>query len=107
MGREENAAIFQDTEKLCKSIDELKNAIRKSKEKQRLILETDKLLENFAKEGIQEKRYEEKGVGLCNHYEYGFGADGMWESKDSCGYSGSRIFGYDSGSVRRRRTANR
>ena len=80
MGREENAAIFQDTEKLCKSIDELKNAIRKSKEKQRLILETDKLLENFAKEGIQEKRYEEKAkvvISKKRSYEAASGYKGQ------------------------------
>lgn len=56
MGREENVTVFQDTEKLCKNIEELKAVIRKSEEKQRLILETDKM------PGIleSEKRYEEK-----------------------------------------------
>ena len=33
MGREENVIIFKDTEKLCETIDELKQAIKSSKEK--------------------------------------------------------------------------
>lgn len=39
MGREENAAIFRDTEKLCRSNPILKEAVRKSISAQKLILE--------------------------------------------------------------------
>lgn len=41
MSREENVIVFQDTEKLCKSDDNLKNAIKMSTKGQKLILESD------------------------------------------------------------------
>ena len=41
MGREENVAVFQDTERLCKSNERLRNAVKNSTSGQDLILETD------------------------------------------------------------------
>ena len=41
MSREENVQIFNETEKICKSDDKLKNAIKYSSSHQKLILETD------------------------------------------------------------------
>ena len=43
MGREENIAVFQDTEKIAKSNATLKEAIKNSTEKQKLILQGDTL----------------------------------------------------------------
>ena len=80
MGREENIDIFQDTEKLCKNNNKLRNAIRNSKEKQRLILETDKVFKKFEKEGTPEKRYEEKAnvvVSKKRSYEAASGYKGQ------------------------------
>lgn len=80
MGRQENIDIFQDTEKLCKNNNKLRNAIRKSKEKQRLILETDKVLGKCEKEGTPEKRYEEKAnvvVSKKRSYEAASGYKGQ------------------------------
>lgn len=41
MGRAENAAVFEDTMRLCKTDEEIRDAIKKSIEGQKLILETD------------------------------------------------------------------
>ncbi len=41
MGRSENVAIFEDAQKLCKTIPELSGAIRKSNSLQKVILEAD------------------------------------------------------------------
>ena len=43
MGRQENAAIFRDTETMCKAHPRLKEAIALSRASQRLILEGDKV----------------------------------------------------------------
>ena len=43
MGRAENVLVFQDTERLCKSIDRLKNAVKNSTSGQKLYLESDSL----------------------------------------------------------------
>lgn len=43
MGREENVAVFQDTEKLCKKNKQLVESIRKSIAGQKLILESEKI----------------------------------------------------------------
>ena len=43
MGREENVAVFQDTEKLCKNNKQLAESIRKSIAGQKLILESENL----------------------------------------------------------------
>ena len=45
MGREENVLVFQDTEKLCKTNSTLKDALNKSIQGQKLILETQTLPE--------------------------------------------------------------
>lgn len=45
MGREENAAVFRDTEKLCMNNDKLKEAIKRSTAGQKLILEKDSIPE--------------------------------------------------------------
>lgn len=42
MSREENVEIFRDTERLVKTMPQLKEAVRNSTETQKLILETDK-----------------------------------------------------------------
>lgn len=44
MGRYENAAIFRDTEAMCKAHPRLKEAIALSRTSQRLILESDKVV---------------------------------------------------------------
>ena len=41
MSREENVIIFNETEKICKTNEKLKEAIKQSSAGQRLILETD------------------------------------------------------------------
>lgn len=41
MGRYENVAVFEDTEKLCKTDSRLKESVRKATENQRIILESD------------------------------------------------------------------
>lgn len=43
MGREENVAVFQDTERLCKTNERLRESVRKATEAQKLILEGDAL----------------------------------------------------------------
>lgn len=43
MGRTENAEIFRDTERLCRTNEKLKNSVKKSTQNQKLILEGDKL----------------------------------------------------------------
>ena len=45
MGRQENIAVFEDTERLCKENKKLIDSIRKSTAKQKLILEKDVLQE--------------------------------------------------------------
>ncbi len=45
MGREENAAVFRDTEKLCMNNEKLKEAIKRSTAGQKLILEKDSIPE--------------------------------------------------------------
>jgi uncharacterized protein (TIGR02452 family) len=63
MGRTENAEIFRDTERLCRTNEKLKNSVLKSTENQKLILESDKLekpelklYENAAKVTVSKKR---------------------------------------------------
>ena len=41
MGRDENVAIFQDTEKMCRENDRLRESIKLASENQKLILEGD------------------------------------------------------------------
>ena len=41
MGRDENVAIFQDTEKMCKENGRLRESIKLASENQKLILEGD------------------------------------------------------------------
>ena len=43
MGRDENVAIFQDTERLCKTNQKLAESVKKATFLQKLILETDSL----------------------------------------------------------------
>ncbi|MBQ6327379.1 MAG: hypothetical protein IJI35_00055 [Kiritimatiellae bacterium] len=43
MGRYENAAIFRDTEAMCKAHPRLRDAISISRSNQRLILEGDRM----------------------------------------------------------------
>ena len=43
MAREDNVAVFEDTEKLCKSNPKLKESVQKSIAQQRLILEEDNM----------------------------------------------------------------
>ena len=53
MGRSENAAVFQDTEKLCKTDNKIAEAVKKSTAGQKLILEKD------VREKPELHRYEE------------------------------------------------
>ena len=54
MGRAENIAIFEDTERLVKTDDRLRSSVQQSTKNQKLILETDKLekpdLERYSSE---------------------------------------------------------
>ena len=43
MGRDENVAIFQDTEKMCRENVRLRESIKQASENQKLILERDSL----------------------------------------------------------------
>ncbi len=43
MGRDENVAIFQDTEKMCRENVRLRESIKQASENQKLILEGDSL----------------------------------------------------------------
>ncbi len=54
MGREENVAVFDDTERLCKTNKRLIEAVRKSTASQKLILEGDSL------QTVDKNIYEEK-----------------------------------------------
>ena len=45
MGRDENREIFKDTEKLCKTNERLKEAVKNSTKNQKLILESDSVSE--------------------------------------------------------------
>jgi uncharacterized protein (TIGR02452 family) len=63
MGRAENAEIFKDTERLCRTNERLKNNVQKSTQNQKLILEVDRLekpelnvYENPAKLTVSKKR---------------------------------------------------
>ena len=49
MGRDENVAIFQDTDKMCRENDRLRESIRLAFENQKLILEGDDVpsIENY------------------------------------------------------------
>ena len=80
MGREENIIIFNDTEKLCKTNEKLKESIDNSIKKQKLILEADNIpapdLKKYqarAKLIVSQKRtyeaasaYKEKKVAVLN-----------------------------------------
>ena len=46
MGRDENVAIFQDTEKMCRENVRLRESIKQASENQKLILEGDSLFAN-------------------------------------------------------------
>lgn len=52
MGRAENVLVFEDTEKLCKTNPRLKEAVRRSTESQKLILEKEEL------PAVNRKRYD-------------------------------------------------
>lgn len=63
MGRDENAAVFQDTEKLCKDNLKIKASVAHSQQNQKLILESDELetpvldlYEDAAKVTVSKKR---------------------------------------------------
>lgn len=45
MGREDNAVVFKDTERLCKTNDRLKESVRRATGSQKLILQTDEIKE--------------------------------------------------------------
>ena len=45
MGRDENVAVFKDTEKICKTTPKLSESVKKSIAAQKLILEGDSLEE--------------------------------------------------------------
>ena len=79
MGRDENVAIFQDTEKMCRENDRLRESIRLAFENQKLILEGDAVpsIENYknaevAKIVVSKKRTVEaasayKGMRVAVH----------------------------------------
>lgn len=77
MGRQENVEIFQDTEKICKSIPELKEAIKESEKRQKLILEVDSVTAN---PDDNKKRFAEKAnvvVSKKRSYEAAAGYKGQ------------------------------
>lgn len=70
MGRDENVAIFQDTERLCKTNQRLADSVKKATSMQKLILETDsvpkpklELYEEKAKIVVSKKRSYEAAAG--------------------------------------------
>ena len=79
MGRDENVAIFQDTDKMCRENDRLRESIRLAFENQKLILEGDAVpsIENYkyaeaAKIVVSKKRTVEaasayKGMRVAVH----------------------------------------
>jgi len=56
MGREDNVAVFEDTERLCKTNKRLMEAVKKATAAQKLILEGDKL------QTVDKNIYEEKAM---------------------------------------------
>ena len=52
MGRDENVAVFKDTERLCKTNQKLSESVKKATASQKLILEGDDLPEQ--RKGIYE-----------------------------------------------------
>ena len=56
MGREENLAVFQDTEHRCKMNQRLKEGIARSVAEQKLILEGDGVTEAFSRKALEKNR---------------------------------------------------
>lgn len=53
MGRYENVAVFEDTEKLCKTDSRLKESVKNATEQQRIVLEGEDV------KGVDRNRYKE------------------------------------------------
>ena len=58
MGREENIAVFQDTERRCKTNQRLKEEIARSIQAQKIILESDGVERVFSDRVLQRNRHE-------------------------------------------------
>ncbi len=58
MGREENIAVFQDTEHRCKTNQRLKEGIARSVAEQKLILEWDGVEDAFPGKALEKNRYQ-------------------------------------------------
>lgn len=58
MGREENVAVFQDTEHRCKTNQRLKEGIARSVAEQKLILEWDGVEDAFPGKALEKNRYQ-------------------------------------------------
>lgn len=85
MGREENIAVFQDTEHRCKSNQRLKEGIVKSVQAQRLILESDGVEREraFAGQAVQRNHYE-KAARVVVSKKRSYEAAGAYQGKRVC-----------------------
>lgn len=77
MGREENIAVFEDTKKLCKTNQKIKDSIANSYEHQKLVLEND-ILSNV------EKNIYEKQAKLVVSKKRTYEAASAYKSKKVC-----------------------
>ena len=83
MGREENVAVFQDTERRCKSNQRLKEGIAGSVQAQKLICEWDDVEQAFAGQALQRNRYENVARVVVSK-KRSFEAAGAYRGKRVC-----------------------
>ncbi len=83
MGREENLAVFQDTEHRCKTNQRLIEGIANSVAKQKLILEGDGATDAFPGKDLKRNRYQ-KPAKVVVSKKRSFEAAGAYQGKKVC-----------------------
>ena len=83
MGREENLAVFQDTEHWCKTNQRLKEGIARSVAEQKLILEGDSVEEAFLGKACEKDRYQ-KAAKVVVSKKRSFEAASAYQGKKVC-----------------------
>ena len=83
MGREENIAVFQDTEHRCKTNQRLKEGIARSVAEQKLILEWDGVEDAFPGKPLEKNRYQ-KAAKVVVSKKRSFEAASAYQGKRVC-----------------------
>ena len=83
MGREENVAVFQDTEHRCKTNQRLKEGIARSVADQRLILEGDGVENAFPGKALEKNRYQ-RAAKVVVSKKRSFEAASAYQGKRVC-----------------------